>query len=359
MALERAWRRLHESVFILIATRNLGITVHAVTGHSLHAVSTFLHAGGKLSLECAQYEGAELQVRPDAWSGLAALVQLREHGAEIRKADDGFEISLPSGRIFELPSERLLAAALAVLHMRFIEDEYRALDVEGSVVIDVGANIGDSAVYFADKGAVHVYAFEPFLEPYSTAVRVVNRNQLDHKVTVIPRGVGARSGGGTGVYNRAHSTWGVASLDRPTPQPTAGRASNPTEEVQLVSLPSVLDEASKHYPGRPLALKMDCEGCEFEAFEGDGIRESLKAVRSIVLEAHGDEAMNKEIRQAYRQAGRSHSRESLWSKLEDSGFSVEQLSTSPGRSGRVLLLATRREGSAPRPSAAGPGNPAP
>ncbi|MBO0729944.1 MAG: FkbM family methyltransferase [Acidimicrobiaceae bacterium] len=214
-------------------------------------------------------------------------------------------------------------------------------------------------MYFADKGAVHVHAFEPFLEPYSTAVRVINRNLLDHKVTVIPTGVGARCGGSIGVYNPAHSTWGVASLDKSTTQPPAGRASNPTEEVQLVSLPSVLDEASKHHPGRPLALKMDCEGCEIEAFEGDGIRESLKPVRSIVHEAHGDEAMNKEIRHAYRQAGRSHSRQTLWSKLEDYGFSVEELSASPGRSGRVLLLATRREGAASRPSAVGPVDPAP
>jgi len=39
--------------------------------------------------------------------------------------------------------------------------EYEPLSVEGRVVVDVGAFVGDSAIYFALKGARRVIAIEP------------------------------------------------------------------------------------------------------------------------------------------------------------------------------------------------------
>ena len=52
-----------------------------------------------------------------------------------------------------------------LINENFIKEQYKWLDVEGKNVVDVGANIGDTAIYFALKGAKHVYAFEPY--PYS------------------------------------------------------------------------------------------------------------------------------------------------------------------------------------------------
>lgn len=171
----RAWRRLRTAAYVTIATRSFRVTLGAAKRHYLQFASIFLRAGGTLSLGRAQYDGAELRLGPDAWFALDSLRQLWEHGAEVRKTGAGFTISLASGRIFELPSERHLPAALQTLHERFVMDEYGALEVANAVVIDIGANIGDSAIYFADKGAAHVYAFEPFPETYATAVRIVRR----------------------------------------------------------------------------------------------------------------------------------------------------------------------------------------
>jgi len=42
-----------------------------------------------------------------------------------------------------------------------IYEQYKILGVSNKDVIDIGANIGDTAIYFAVKGARHVYAFEP------------------------------------------------------------------------------------------------------------------------------------------------------------------------------------------------------
>lgn len=84
-------------------------------------------------------------------------------GGEVRKTHEGLDISLASGRTFELPSECHSPPALAMLDERFNADEYGHLAVAGAVVTDVGASIGDSAVYFCDKGAVHVYRSSPSL----------------------------------------------------------------------------------------------------------------------------------------------------------------------------------------------------
>ena len=46
-----------------------------------------------------------------------------------------------------------------------VYEQYKILDVSNKDVVDVGAALGDTAIYFALKGAKHVYAFEPY--PYS------------------------------------------------------------------------------------------------------------------------------------------------------------------------------------------------
>ena len=44
----------------------------------------------------------------------------------------------------------------------FCEEVYGFLDVKGRYVIDVGMNMGNSAIYFAMRGAKMVMGFEPY-----------------------------------------------------------------------------------------------------------------------------------------------------------------------------------------------------
>lgn len=41
---------------------------------------------------------------------------------------------------------------MGVIRENFIEEQYKRLDVKGKTVIDIGANIGDTAVYFSKRG---------------------------------------------------------------------------------------------------------------------------------------------------------------------------------------------------------------
>ncbi|AWR93971.1 FkbM family methyltransferase [Acidianus brierleyi] len=127
----------------------------------------------------------------------------------------------------------------------FIQNQYDT-DVQGEV-IDIGANIGDSAIYFAVKGASHVYAFEPLPSIYEVALRNVKLNNLEDKITLINAGVSSKDGKikvpssirvkDSGVYSAISSKGDV--------------------EVPLISFQKVIEMAKD-----PYLLKMDCEGCE-------------------------------------------------------------------------------------------------
>ncbi|WP_338604544.1 FkbM family methyltransferase [Sulfolobus tengchongensis] len=60
----------------------------------------------------------------------------------------------------------------------FISESYEA-DVHGKEVIDIGANVGDTALYFAINGAKRVYSFEPLLPAYKEALGDINLNNLE------------------------------------------------------------------------------------------------------------------------------------------------------------------------------------
>ena len=72
--------------------------------------------------------------------------------------------------VFVLQSEtqqEILNAIDVTYHQKL----YGNIDVKDKIVIDIGANIGDTAVLFARGGASHVYGFEASPASYHRAVR--------------------------------------------------------------------------------------------------------------------------------------------------------------------------------------------
>lgn len=72
-------------------------------------------------------------------------------------------------------------------------EDYK-LDVKEREVVDIGANIGDTAIYFSVKGAKHVYAYE--LQPafYKCALENIKLNNLENNITIINAAIGAYNG---------------------------------------------------------------------------------------------------------------------------------------------------------------------
>ncbi|MEM4091423.1 MAG: hypothetical protein QXQ46_11920 [Thermoplasmatales archaeon] len=60
-------------------------------------------------------------------------------------------------------------------------EDYFLLMPEGEKVIDIGANIGDSIIYFCVNGAKEVLAIEPFGASYNSLLRNVSTNGFQLK----------------------------------------------------------------------------------------------------------------------------------------------------------------------------------
>lgn len=190
----------------------------------------------------------------------------------------GIDISVEKNRLivnkfgkcikFSFDSIRQLANTSSLIKNQLLEEEYKWLDVVGKSVIDIGANIGDTAIYFALKGAKHVYAFEPYPYSYNLARENVALNGLNDKITLVNEGCGKE-----GVVKVSNKFKNSAASDLKTF--TKG------EWIRIVSLETIL----KRFKIRNTVLKIDCEGCEYSIILGAS-NETLKKIGQIMIEYH-------------------------------------------------------------------------
>jgi len=152
----------------------------------------------------------------------------------------------------------------------FLEEEYKTLSFKNKIVIDVGANIGDSSLYFALKGAKHVIALEPFFENYNALKRNIEINNLEKKITPIHAGCGSST---KNVKTTFADTKGIG-LD--IKEFTHGK-----DEIKIIGL----DEFVNRYPHERIVLKLDCEGCEYDVIINSN-EETLQKIDEIILEYH-------------------------------------------------------------------------
>jgi FkbM family methyltransferase len=185
--------------------------------------------------------------------------------------------------------QKQLANTIDMITGQFIKNEYGWLNVKGKTVIDIGANIGDTAIYFALKGAKHVYAFEPYPYSYGIATQNVRLNGLEDRITLLNEGCGKekrkikidvsyKNFGGTDLKNFKNGT-----------------NINITTLGELVKRFDISSEA---------VLKIDCEGCEYGVLLNTE-NSNLRKFKQIQIEYH-------------------YGYLNLKKKLEDAGFNVSR-----------------------------------
>ncbi len=159
--------------------------------------------------------------------------------------------------------------AILMMIGEFFDEPHSVLDVKGRVVVDIGAYIGDTPIYFALNGAKHVYGYEPFPYSYRLAKRNVSANKLSDRVTIINAGCGGSKG--TMKINTDYKNLAGSEI----------RSSGFGKNIPILTLDAIV----KRYRLNNAALKIDCEGCEY-----DIILKSksvvLRRFRSILIEYH-------------------------------------------------------------------------
>jgi len=163
----------------------------------------------------------------------------------------------------------------------FVGNAYKELlPCEGEIVIDVGANIGDSSIYFALNNADKVIALEPFPGTYNAALKNIKENSLGDRITLLNAGYGEDS---------------EVFLDGTELQDTLSllKSSSKGMKINTYSLETLLST----YNIDNAILKMDCEGCEYQILNESV--QTLKRFKKIQIEFHyGYKALEQKLKDA-------------------------------------------------------------
>jgi len=146
---------------------------------------------------------------------------------------------------------------------------YEQLNVRGRVVVDVGAYIGDSAIYFALKGAKKVIAIEPHPGAFNEMLENIRLNSLEDVISPINAGLASRPGKIL-----------LEEVDIETTNKTYHRVNDQKGTIPVVTL----KDLAERFDLNGAILKMNCEGCEYDIILND--YEHVKMFEELILQYH-------------------------------------------------------------------------
>ncbi len=169
----------------------------------------------------------------------------------------------------------------------FCEKAYSSLNVNGKTVLDIGANIADSSIYFAAKNASKIIAVEPFPSNYNIAKENIEINNFENKIILVK-----------GLITNVEK---VISIDPEYQGKGSGTNSiehgNSIKNVKDgIKIPTyTLENLIKKYNIKNGILKIDCEGCEYDIILQSN-KATLNNFSEIFIEYHkGSEDLKKKL----------------------------------------------------------------
>ncbi|MEM1712823.1 MAG: FkbM family methyltransferase [Acidilobaceae archaeon] len=182
---------------------------------------------------------------------------------DIRREGDQIVVSTEYGQLAVGLDDMFLLSAL----LEPLEEMYAA-DVKDRVVVDVGAYIGDTAMFYVSRGARRVYAFEPVERHFRYLVDNVARNNAVDRVVAFNYGLWVEDG----VLKVKYESF------------RTGSSIGDEVELKVRRIGDVLREIAEAEGGIDL-VKMDCEGCEYTLLTTPC--EVVRLARQYIMEIHG------------------------------------------------------------------------
>jgi len=223
--------------------------------------------------------------------GLIRLIKCNDHEVVVIYVDGiqvsikGFEkgdacyidLAIKNGWVYDSVGGFWFKSNVRFRHVRstvfqvFNNGDYEQLDVKGKVVIDVGAYIGDSAIYFALKGAKRVIAVEPHPGAYTEMLDNIKLNNLENTITPVNAGLASKPG-----------KICIENVDVIITDVTYHRPGDCPITVPAITLSELISKFS--IDPNDTVFKMDCEGCEFSVILSD--YEHVRLFRELIFEYH-------------------------------------------------------------------------
>ena len=159
---------------------------------------------------------------------------------------------------------------------------------EGSVLWDVGANIGLYAIYAAEARNCRVYAFEPSVFNLELLARNIFLNNLQNKITIIPVALSEQLG--INLFKMTTTAWGGALSSFGQDFDQNGGPIKSVFEYQTLGM-SMSDAVTLFNIPQPDYIKIDVDGIEhFILRGGSNVLAKAKGVLIEINDAFKDQA---------------------------------------------------------------------
>jgi|APSaa5957512535_1039671.scaffolds.fasta_scaffold01328_7 FkbM family methyltransferase len=206
-----------------------------------------------------------------------AYLRLKKHKAQFTISSE--EIIFKIGK-YTLTSSVYDESILMSFEENIINDEYQldSIDVNNKTIIDIGANIGDTALHFIQRGAKRVYSLEPIPQTYSYLQQNISNNSLEDRIIPFNLGIGNKNEKFTiPVRENASGGNSLTFIERNK----QNKQYSKDVEVSVITL----EELSQQISYKVDIVKIDCEGCEYSIIQNDYLMDFFNP-EIIIIEYH-------------------------------------------------------------------------
>jgi FkbM family methyltransferase len=180
-------------------------------------------------------------------------------------------------------------ATVDIFYGRHYEGMERSL-LPGSIVWDIGANIGVTSLIFAQHQDVsRVFAYEPMPHTFECALRSLSANpDLAAKIKLEPVGIGEADGEVEISYTpKAKCSIGLSTI----PPKLVERYGLTNQDMTQISIrvadaDRILRSIRELHPDAPILLKLDAEGAEYGIIDRLSRTGGLDHISYAVVEWH-------------------------------------------------------------------------
>ena len=207
----------------------------------------------------------------------------------INNSNDGFQVSFMDLKIYVETLEEF-----NILNEVFVKKDYNFLSNKKSILIDIGANIGISSLFFSKQDYIkEIYAYEPIEVTYKQAQYNFLLNKGLNKVKTFKNvGLGDSNREELFLFNKKNKgNTGIRGKLSPS---NAENNNLDKVKVQICDASEELNSIIEKLNGEKVIVKMDCEGAEYEIIENLQNSGVLTKIDTILLEWHDKGSNNLE-----------------------------------------------------------------
>lgn len=216
--------------------------------------------------------------------GLRFVKKINEFYPDLKIKDhlNGCEFTFSNVTIFvESPEEIFIISEV------FVDKDYNFSTNESVVVIDIGANIGISSLFFSTLSCVEkIYSFEPVLETFNLAQYNLSLNDKINKVVQLNNvGLGKNNRSEVFIFNKEmKGNTGVRG--ELSPSYSAKNYLYTEVQVSICDASEQITLITNENLGKKIIVKMDCEGAEYEIFENLVSTNWIQKIDVFMIEWH-------------------------------------------------------------------------